>query len=61
MTFTTAAMVMREAGGPEVLEYCSLDLTWDPEGDEVLVRLVAATPVRSRLRLAGSTRPGESG
>ena len=42
MTFTTAAMVMREAGGPEVLEYCSLDLTWDPEGDEVLVRLVAA-------------------
>lgn len=42
MTFTTEAMVMRDAGGPEVLEYRSLDLNWDPEGDEVLVRLVAA-------------------
>lgn len=42
MTFTTEAMVMRGAGGPEVLEYRALDLHWDPEGAEVLVRLVAA-------------------
>ncbi|MBL9048017.1 MAG: zinc-binding dehydrogenase [Tabrizicola sp.] len=42
MTFTTQAMVMRAAGGPEVLEYRPQDLTWDPEGTEVLVRLVAA-------------------
>jgi NADPH2:quinone reductase len=42
MTFTTHAMVMRAAGGPEVLEYRPLDLNWDPEGAEVLVRLVAA-------------------
>jgi NADPH2:quinone reductase len=42
MTFTTQAIVMRAAGGPEVLEYRALDLNWDPEGAEVLVRLVAA-------------------
>lgn len=42
MTFTTEAMVMRGAGGPEVLEYRALGLNWDPEGGEVLVRLVAA-------------------
>jgi NADPH2:quinone reductase len=42
MSFTTHAIVMRAAGGPEVLEYLPLDLAWDPEGAEVLVRLVAA-------------------
>ena len=42
MAFTTHAMVMRAAGGPEVLEYRPLDLAWDPERAEVLVRLVAA-------------------
>jgi NADPH:quinone reductase len=42
MTFTTQAMVMRAAGGPEVLEYRSLDLAFDPDGTNVLVRLVAA-------------------
>jgi NADPH2:quinone reductase len=42
MTFTTQAIVMRAAGGPEVLEYHPLDLAFDPEGTEVLVRLVAA-------------------
>lgn len=42
MTFTTQAMVMRAAGGLEVLEHRPLDLNWDPEGAEVLVRLVAA-------------------
>lgn len=42
MTFTTQAMVMCTAGGPEVLEYRPLDLPWDPEGTQVLVRLVAA-------------------
>lgn len=42
MTFTTQAMVMRAAGGPEVLEYRSLDLAFDPDGADVLVRLVAA-------------------
>lgn len=42
MIFTTQAMVMRAAGGPEVLEYRSLDLAFDPNGSEVLVRLVAA-------------------
>jgi NADPH:quinone reductase len=42
MTFRTEAVVMRAAGGPEVLEYRPLNLPWDPEGAEVLVRLVAA-------------------
>lgn len=42
MTFTTQAMVMRTAGGPEVLEDRALDLAFDPEGADVLVRLVAA-------------------
>ena len=42
MMFTTQAMIMRAAGGPEVLEYRSLDLAFDPNGSEVLVRLVAA-------------------
>ncbi|CAM8639231.1 Qor NADPH,quinone reductase and related Zn-dependent oxidoreductases [Paracoccaceae bacterium] len=42
MTFTTHAIVMRAAGGPDVLEYLPVDLAWDPEGAEVLVRLVAA-------------------
>lgn len=42
MTFRTEAVIMRAAGGPEVLEYRPLDLAWDPEGAEVLVRLVAA-------------------
>lgn len=42
MTFTTQAMIMRAAGGPEVLDYRPLDLDWDPDGDQVLVRLVAA-------------------
>lgn len=42
MTFTTEAMVMRAAGGPEVMEYRSFDLNWDPDGADVLVRLLAA-------------------
>ena len=42
MTFKTHAMVMRAAGRPEVLEYHPLDLLWDPENTDVLVRLVAA-------------------
>lgn len=42
MTFTTEAMIMRAAGGPEVLEHRSLELNWDAEGAEVLIRLVAA-------------------
>lgn len=42
MTFTTHAIVMRGTGGPEVLDYRPLDLPWDPAGDAVLVRLVAA-------------------
>ena len=42
MTFTTQAMVMRAAGGPEVLDCRPLDLAWDPDGTEVLGRLVAA-------------------
>jgi len=42
MTYTTEAMIMRTAGGPEVLEHRSLDLNWNPDGAEVLVRLVAA-------------------
>ena len=40
--FQTNAMVMRGLGGPEVLEYRPLLLNWDPSGDRVLVRLVAA-------------------
>ena len=42
MTFTTHAIVMRAAGGPDVLQYLPRDLAWDPAGAEVLVRLVAA-------------------
>lgn len=42
MMFTTQAMVMRKTGGPDVLEYRRHDLAFDPEGSEVLVKLVAA-------------------
>ncbi|MEI6098375.1 MAG: zinc-binding dehydrogenase [Alphaproteobacteria bacterium] len=42
MEFQTHAMMMRGLGGPEVLEYRPLTLDWDPAGDAVLVRLVAA-------------------
>lgn len=42
MSFKTNAMVMRGAGGPEVLTYAPVTLPWDPEGSAVLVRLVAA-------------------
>jgi NADPH2:quinone reductase len=42
MIFTTQAMTMREAGAPEVLEYRTLDLAFDRDGADVLVRLVAA-------------------
>lgn len=42
MMFQTNAMVMRATGGPEVLEYRPLTLDWDPQGDQVLVRLAAA-------------------
>lgn len=42
MLFQTKAVVMRGTGGPEVLEYRPLTLNWDPAGDQVLVRLVAA-------------------
>jgi NADPH2:quinone reductase len=42
MMFQTNAMVMRQAGGPEVLDYRSLALDWDPAGDQVLVRMAVA-------------------
>ena len=42
MMFQTNAMMMRATGGPEVLEYRPLALDWDPEGDQVLVRLAVA-------------------
>lgn len=42
MTYRTNTMVMQGAGGPEVMQFQPHDLPWDPEGPEVLVRLVAA-------------------
>ena len=42
MSFETEAMIMRGAGGPEVLVPGKLALDWDPEGADVLVRLEAA-------------------
>jgi NADPH2:quinone reductase len=43
MSFKTRAMVMRTLGGPEVLEPQEIDLPFDPDGSDVLVRLVAAS------------------
>ncbi|MDH5798503.1 MAG: zinc-binding dehydrogenase [Paracoccaceae bacterium] len=42
MSFETNAMIMRGAGGPEVLEPGKLALDWDAEGADVLVRMEAA-------------------
>lgn len=42
LTFETNAMVMLGTGGPEVLVHRPLNLPWDPEGTQVLVRLAAA-------------------
>lgn len=39
----TQAVVMRGAGGPEVLVQAPVDLPWNPEGANVLVRLAAAS------------------
>lgn len=42
MTYQTNAIVMRAAGGPEVLQYRPHALAWDPAGSGVLVRLAVA-------------------
>lgn len=42
MPFKTHAMVMRQSGTSDVLEPREIDLPWDPEGSEVLVRLTVA-------------------
>lgn len=42
MIYQTSAMVMRAAGGPEVLEYRAINLPWDAAGRDVLVRLAVA-------------------
>lgn len=55
MPFKTKAMVMRKAGGPEVMDYGDITLPWDPDGGSVLVRLVAAgvNPADSYFRAYG--------
>lgn len=42
MTLTSEAVVMRQPGGPEVLELKTVDLGWPGANDEVLVRMEAA-------------------
>lgn len=55
MQMTTNAVVMREPGGPDVLEYRSVALNWPAGGQDVLVRLKAASinPADTFFRLYG--------
>ena len=43
MSMTTNAVVMREIGGPEVLDFRQVTLSWPAGSHDVLVRLKAAS------------------